>query len=77
MLAATRWRQCNLEHFCKKRTVCKVRQSRLAILRKIKREATPHTNQTQVASHFILPQRTKDRHEPKIKSLHLPLQEQH
>jgi hypothetical protein len=30
----------------------------LAILRKIKREATPPTSPTQVASHFILPQRT-------------------
>ena len=34
-------------------------QAVFAILRKIKREATPHTKPTQVASHFILPQRTQ------------------
>jgi len=28
-------------------------------LHKIKREATPHTKPTQVASHFILPNRTR------------------
>jgi hypothetical protein len=33
-------------------------QAVFAILRKIKREATPPINPTQVASHFILPQRT-------------------
>jgi hypothetical protein len=32
--------------------------SELPTLRKIKREATPHTKPTQVASHFILPNRT-------------------
>lgn len=34
------------------------RQSRLAILRKSKCEATPHTSQRKVASHLLLPQRT-------------------
>jgi len=33
-------------------------------LHKIKREATPHTKPTQVASHFILPNRTQDRQNP-------------
>ena len=34
-------------------------QAVFAILRKSKREATPHTKPTQVASHLLLPQRTK------------------
>jgi len=38
-LWATRSRQCNLKHLCMKQTKEKYRQSRLAILRKIKREA--------------------------------------
>jgi len=35
-------------------------QAVFAILRKIKREATPTHKPMQVASHFILPQRTQD-----------------
>ena len=34
-------------------------QAVFAILRKIKREATPPTSQPKVASHLLLPQRTK------------------
>jgi hypothetical protein len=41
-----------------KPTCCARNDRTLPTLSKIKREATPHTNQTQVASHFILPKRT-------------------
>jgi len=63
-LWATRSRQCNLKHLCMKQAKEKYRQSRLAILRKIKREAKPTHKPTQFASHFILPNAPKPTHHP-------------